>query len=278
MMPKKIWLIIGPTAAGKTDYSIRLANKLCCPILSADSRQIYKELNIGVAKPTLAQLDEVKHYFINHVSIFDDYNVGKYVNEGRTLINELFHTYDNIIVCGGTGLYINSLINGIDLLPSKNEALRNELNVLMETKGIEFVIEKYTGLLSPSLIESKNPHRIIRAIEIGLQEKPLGDPMVSIEYPFEVNIDLIELPREQLYQRINTRVDQMIEYGLEEEAHSLYIHKDLNALKTVGYSEWWPYFEKEISKEMAIEKIKQHTRNYAKRQLTWFKNQSIIQQ
>jgi len=278
MMPKKIWLIIGPTAAGKTDYSIRLAQKLSCPILSADSRQIYKELNIGVAKPTQSQLNEVKHYFINHVSIFDDYNVGKYVNEARQLINELFQTYNDIIVCGGTGLYINSLINGIDVLPSKNEALRNELNLLIETNGIEFVIEKYESLLNAKLIESKNPQRIIRAIEIGLQEKPISDPIVSIEYPFEVNVDLIELPREQLYQRINARVDQMIEDGLEEEARFFYKHKDLNALKTVGYSEWWPYFENEISKEMAIEKIKQHTRNYAKRQVTWFKNQSISQQ
>jgi tRNA dimethylallyltransferase len=277
-MPKKIWLIIGPTAAGKTDYSIRLANNLCCPILSADSRQIYKELNIGVAKPTQSQLDEVKHYFINHVSIFDDYNVGKYVNEARQLINELFQTYNDIIVCGGTGLYINSLINGIDVLPSKNEALRNELNLFIETNGIELLIEKHASLLSPKLIESKNPQRIIRAIEIGLQEKTVSKPMVSIEYPFEINIDFIDLPREELYQRINARVDQMLEDGLEEEALLLYKHKDINALKTVGYSEWWPYFEKEISKEMAIEKIKQHTRNYAKRQVTWFKNQSIIQQ
>jgi tRNA dimethylallyltransferase len=200
------------------------------------------------------------------------------VNEARQLINELFQTYNDIIVCGGTGLYINSLINGIDVLPSKNEALRNELNLFIETNGIELLIEKQASLLSPKLIESKNPQRIIRAIEIGLQEKSLGEPIISIEHPFEVNIDLIEFPREQLYQRINGRVDQMIEDGLEEEAHSLYIHKDLNALKTVGYSEWWPYFEKEISKEMVIEKIKQHTRNYAKRQITWFKNQSIIQQ
>ena len=277
-MPKKIWLIIGPTAAGKTDFSIRLAKKLSCPILSADSRQIYKELNIGVAKPTQSQLDEVQHYFINHVSIFDDYNVGKYVNEARQLINELFQTYNDIIVCGGTGLYINSLINGIDVLPSKNEALRNELNLFIETNGIELLIEKQASLLSPKLIESKNPQRIIRAIEIGLQEKPVSEPMVSFEHPFEINIDFIDLPREELYQRINARVDQRIEDGLEEEALLFYKHKDINALKTVGYSEWWPYFEKEISKEMAIEKIKQHTRNYAKRQVTWFKNQSIIQQ
>ena len=139
-MPKKIWLIIGPTAAGKTDFSIRLANKLSCPILSADSRQIYKELNIGVAKPTQSQLDEVKHYFINHISIFDDYNVGKYVNEARQLINELFQTYNDIIVCGGTGLYINSLINGIDVLPSKNEALRNELNLFIEQFKVHYKV------------------------------------------------------------------------------------------------------------------------------------------
>ena len=243
-MPKKIWLIIGPTAAGKTDFSIRLAKKLSCPILSADSRQIYKELNIGVAKPTQSQLDEVKHYFINHISIFDDYNVGKYVNEARQLINELFQTYNDIIVCGGTGLYINSLINGIDVLPSKNEALRNELNLFIETNGIELLIEKQASLLSPKLIESKNPQRIIRAIEIGLQEKPVSEPMVSFEHPFEINIDFIDLPREELYQRINARVDQMIEDGLEEEALLFYKHKDINALKTVGYSEWWPYFEK----------------------------------
>lgn len=275
MIPKKIWLIIGPTASGKTDLSINLAKELNCPIISADSRQVYKELNIGVAKPTLFQLQEVKHYFINHVSIFEDYNVGKYVNECRTLINEHFKIQNDIIICGGTGLYINALLNGIDILPGKNEKLRTTLNEIIEKEGIENLIKQYASLLNSTLIESKNPQRIIRAIEIKLEENKPSETIIPFEHHFEIETKFIDLPREILYDRINQRVNQMVSDGLETEALNFYNHKELNALKTVGYSEWWPYFENEVSKEFVIEKIKQHTRNYAKRQITWFKNQKI---
>jgi tRNA dimethylallyltransferase len=272
---KKICLVIGPTASGKTDKAIELAKELNAPILSADSRQIYKELNIGVAKPSDTQLAMATHYFINHVSIFEDYNVGQYVEEARLLINQLFKTNQHIIVCGGTGLYINSLFNGIDNLPPKNETLRQEMQTIIDKDGIDALIEKNKDWLSESLIKSKNPQRIIRAIEIRQSPKIEKVSLPDFEYPFEIEKIFIQPERDLLYQRINDRVDDMIANGLEAEARSFYKHRELNALKTVGYSEWWPYFENLISKTEAIEKIKQHTRNYAKRQLTWFRNQRI---
>lgn len=272
-MKKTIHLIVGPTASGKTDFSIQKAIELKCPIISADSRQVFKELEIGVAKPTIEQLDLVKHYFINHKSIFEDYNVGQYVIEARLLINQLFKDNEHLIVCGGTGLYINSLLNGIDVLPPKNEELRSKLASEIEVEGIDSVIEKHYSIISEDLKLSKNPQRIIRAIEIANNPPNTRFEIPNFEHQFDVKINYIQLERQALYKRINNRVDEMIKGGLEQEAKSFLQHKDLNALKTVGYSEWWDFFEGNCEHSFVVEKIKQHTRNYAKRQMTWFNHQ-----
>lgn len=270
-------MVLGPTAVGKTDKAIELAKERGCEIISCDSRQIYKELDIGVAKPVNSELESVRHHFISHVSIHQPYDAGSFAKEGRQKINELFERYDDIVVCGGTGLYARALIRGLDSLPSKDEQLRMELEELLNEKGVEFLAERLQTI-DPSKAESvdlKNPQRLIRAIEIASQKDYQANELPEIEFDYELETIVMNMDREMLYDRINKRVDRMIEKGLEEEARLLYPHHALNALQTVGYKEWWPYFEGEYDKSNAIEKIKQHTRNYAKRQLTWFRHQVI---
>jgi len=277
-MAKKIWIITGATASGKTDLAVHKALALNCPILSADSRQVYKELNIGVAKPNEEQLKTVQYFFINHVSIHYEYNTGIYAKEARHLINQLFYYYNDLIICGGTGLYIQAVINGIDALPQKDEELRVELNEIIANYGIEKVqnILKNISIEKYNETEISNPQRLIRAIEIAKNNNPIKHDLPEFEYPFSIENISLEMDRESLYQRINKRVDMMIEKGLEHEARNLYDLRHLNALQTVGYSEWWPYFEDKISKQEVIDKIKQHTRNYAKRQITWHKNRGFL--
>lgn len=271
---RTLWVITGPTAVGKTDHAIQLALKYNSPIVSADSRQIYNELNIGVAKPSEEQLRQVRHFFINHVSIHDDYNAGIYAMESRNLINELFETHEHLIVCGGTGLYINALLFGLDQLPSKDEKLRSELGQVLQNEGIG-ALQAQMQTLNPgkySAMDINNPQRLIRAIEIEKSERPKTEHIPAFSFDFEVKTVMLNLPRHELYERINHRVDKMIEAGLEKEVYDLIEHQNLNALQTVGYAEWWPYFKGETEKDSVIDKIKQHTRNYAKRQLTWIRN------
>lgn len=272
-MTKQLILVVGPTASGKTDLAIQFALENNCPIISADSRQVFKELNIGVAKPSNEQLEFVKHYFINSKSIFEDYNVADYVSDARNLINQLFLENETLVVCGGTGMYIQSLINGIDVLPEKDIVLREKIQFQIEKEGIESIIENHKNFLTDDLIQSKNPQRIIRAIEIASSKAPEKIDIPEFKNNIKITIKYIELERTLLYDRINKRVDVMIEQGLENEAKSFYNNRELNALKTVGYSEWWDFFEGNVSREFVIEKIKQHSRNYAKRQITWFNNQ-----
>lgn len=272
-MTKQLILVVGPTASGKTDLAIKLALKNNCPIISADSRQIFKELNIGVAKPSEEQLQTVEHYFINYKSIFEDYNVADYVTDARHLINQLFEVNETLVICGGTGMYIQSLINGIDILPEKDIVLREKIQGQINIQGIEKVIEEYKYCISSELIQSKNPQRIIRTIEISESKTSMKADVPEFLWKIEIDLQYIELERTELYDRINIRVDHMIQDGLENEAKSFYKNRALNALKTVGYSEWWDYFEGKVKKEFVIEKIKQHSRNYAKRQITWFNNQ-----
>lgn len=275
---KTLYIITGPTAIGKTNHSIELALQLNCPILSFDSRQIFKELSIGVAKPDEEQLALVKHYFISTVSIFDDYNAGIFAKDARLLINELLQTHNHLVLCGGTGLYLKALLNGFDPLPEKNNSLRDELKSILESNGIIALQEKLKNS-NPILFERTeidNPQRLIRAIEIASSESPVENTLPEFEIPFHIVHENMEMERKQLYERINLRVDLMVEQGLEDEVRALSKHKELNALQTVGYSEWWPYFEGQTTKDEVIEKIKQHSRNYAKRQITWFKNQSLL--
>lgn len=272
---KLLHIVTGPTASGKTDFAITLALKYNCPIISADSRQVYKELNIAVAKPTDEQLATVKHYFIDHVSIHEEFNTGLYTRQARELINVLFTTHQQLIVSGGTGLYIKSLIQGLDALPGKDDVLRKELADLLEKKGI-IALQNIFKELNPMKYEAMdhhNPQRLIRAIEIEKSEQPSDINLPDFKHTFDIKYDIIELQRDVLYDRINKRVDLMFEAGLEVEAHALQPFQQLNALQTVGYSEWWPYFNGECDIATVKEKIKQHTRNYAKRQVTWFKHQ-----
>lgn len=275
MNNKKLILVTGPTAIGKTAKAIEIAQQKRTSIISADSRQVYKEMRIGVARPTNEELASVEHHLIAHVSIHDDYNAGKYANEARAIINSLWQTRDEIVVCGGTGLYINALIKGLDALPPKNEILRTELTEMLEKEGLAALQDllKNKDEEAFNRIEISNPQRVIRAIEIAVSEKPKESNLIPFEYPFEIETIVMELPREEVYNRINRRVDLMVEEGLEEEVKSLDDFRHLNALQTVGYSEWWPYFDGNEKRENVIEKIKQHTRNYAKRQVTWFKHQ-----
>ncbi len=273
---KTLKVIVGPTASGKTDYSIELANQYNSPIISCDSRQIYKELKIGTAPPSEEQLAQIKHYFIFSHSIFDFYTAGKYELEALELINNLFLTHDTLIVVGGSGLYVDALCYGIDDFPDSDMILRDNLMQRLASEGIES-LRNELRLLDPEsyeTIDKKNPQRIVRALEVCLQTGKKFSSFKSSsskQRNFTIERTIIERPREELYDRINLRVDKMIESGLVDEAKELHKFKDLPALKTVGYKELFDYFDGKTSLEEAIDLIKRNTRRYAKRQITWFK-------
>lgn len=273
---KTLKVIVGPTASGKTDYSIELASQYNSPIISCDSRQIYKELKIGTAPPSEEQLAQIKHYFIFSHSIFDFYTAGKYELEALELINNLFLTHDTLIVVGGSGLYVDALCYGIDDFPDSDMILRDNLMQRLAAEGIES-LRNEIRLLDPEsyeTIDKKNPQRIVRALEVCLQTGKKFSSFKSSsskQRNFMIERTIIERPREELYDRINLRVDKMIESGLVDEAKELHKFKDLPALKTVGYKELFDYFDGKTSLEEAIDLIKRNTRRYAKRQITWFK-------
>lgn len=273
---KTLKVIVGPTASGKTDYSIELAKQYNSPIISCDSRQIYKELKIGTAPPSEEQLAQIKHYFIFSHSIFDFYTAGKYELEALELINNLFLTHDTLIVVGGSGLYVDALCYGIDDFPDSDMTLRDNLMQRLSAEGIES-LRNELRLLDPEsyeTIDKKNPQRIVRALEVCLQTGKKFSSFKSSsskQRNFTIERTIIERPREELYDRINLRVDKMIESGLVDEAKELHKFKDLPALKTVGYKELFDYFDGKTSLEEAIDLIKRNTRRYAKRQITWFK-------
>ncbi len=281
-MNKRLIVILGPTAVGKTALSIQLAKKYNAEIVSADSRQFFKELNIGTAKPSPDELNEVPHHFINSHSIDEGLNVGRYEEEAIALINTLFQTKDIIFLVGGSGLYINAVCYGIDDLPEGNEILRNELNETFRNKGIIALQEQLKELdaVYYQQADLANPHRIIRALEVSIiSGKPYSSFRVRQKKERIFNTIKIGLnrPRTVLYEQINTRVDTMIKEGLIEEAKSLFHKKYINALRTVGYSELFEYFEGTITKKEAVNKIKQNTRHYAKRQITWFRKDAEIE-
>ena len=276
MTSKKLIYISGPTGVGKTDISIILAKKLNTEIISCDSRQFFKELKIGTSPPSTIQLKEVNHHFIQNKSIHDIYNVGLYEKEALKTINELFNKKDSIILVGGSGLYANSILYGIDDFPDIPLKIRDEIIKNYNLKGIGYIQDRLKSS-DPDYyneVDLKNTNRLIRALEII---EYTGNTFSSYrtnrrkKRDFENHIILIECEREKLYKRINDRVDLMLEKGLEEEAYNLKDYKNLNTLDTVGYKEFFAYFENKISYEETVEKIKQNTRNYAKRQITWNK-------
>jgi tRNA dimethylallyltransferase len=273
---KNVWIVCGPTASGKTSFAIELAKVRKAEILSSDSRQIYKELVIGVARPEPEELAAVPHHFIGVVSIEEEYTVGRFAREAREWMEIYFLSHDDLVICGGTGLYIKALLEGVDRMPVPEE-IRQEVQEMLDREGLYFLTQKLREA-DPDLfemIELTNPRRVQRALEWVLAGKP---EKKAPDWPQNWNVQKLapDVSRDILYDRINLRVDQMMEKGLWEEAQSLYPFRDLNALKTVGYQELFEAMSGLITKGKAVELIKQHTRNYAKRQLTWFRKEEEI--
>ena len=278
---KKLICIVGPTASGKTSLAIKIASLLNTEIISADSRQVYKELSIGTAVPSQKELSEIKHHFIQHKSIFENYSVADFEKEAIQKIEDLFESQDYVVLVGGTGLYIKAIEEGFDDLPQANYQYRQELESLLSEKGIAYLqnLLMQKDIQAYSSIDIQNPRRLIRVLEI----LELSGEKLSASWQhkkairnFNILKIAINLPREELYKRINLRVDSMLAIGLQTEIETLKEYKNLQALNTVGYKEWWPYFDEFEKLENVITKIKQHTRNFAKRQLTWFRKDSTI--
>ncbi|MFD2873876.1 tRNA (adenosine(37)-N6)-dimethylallyltransferase MiaA [Mucilaginibacter ximonensis] len=274
-------VIAGPTASGKTAAAISLAQHYKTVILSADSRQFYREMSIGTAKPSWLELAAAKHYFIDSHSITESFSVGDFEKQALALLDELFREHDIIILAGGSGLYIKALTAGFDDIPQASAEVREKLNREFTIKGIE-ALQKKLQEVDPDYyheVDLNNPQRIIRALEVY---QTTGKPFSSYRKagvntrPFNILKIALDMPREVLYNRINHRVDIMIEQGLVAEARSLVFHRHLNALNTVGYSELFDHFDGNISLEKAIDQIKQNTRHFAKRQLTWFRKDKEI--
>lgn len=271
-------VIAGPTAVGKTNFCIRLAENLQTEIISADSRQFYKETVIGTAAPTKEEMNGIVHHFIGHLSIHDYYNVSLYEQEALATIDRLFQKYPYIILTGGSGLYIDTLCYGIDNLPDVDIVLRNQLQEKFQNEGIESCLEqlKLLDYEFYQVVDKKNHQRILRALEVCLQTGQKYSLLRSNKKSkrnFNIVRICLTMPREQLNERINQRTDNMMNNGFLEEAQQLLPYKHLNALNTVGYRELFDYLEKKISLEMATDKIKTNTRRYAKRQMTWFKKE-----
>ena len=276
MTRNKLIYIGGPTCSGKTKLSLLLAETLKTEIISCDSRQIYKEISIGTAKPSKSNLKKVKHHFINHVSIHEDYNVGIYNMETKKTLESIFKKKNTVILVGGTGLYANSIINGIDKFPKVKNSIKKKLNLILNNEGIEklnSMLKKYDPEYY-KIVDKSNSRRIIRALEVSLSSgKPFTSFLKKVRKNslFESKVLLMNLDRKELYKKINSRVDKMISLGLEKEAKSLFNYKHLNSLQTVGYREFFNYFEGKCSYKNTIEEIKKNTRRYAKRQITWNK-------
>lgn len=274
-------VVVGPTAIGKTSLSLALATHFKTEILSADSRQFFKEMSIGTAAPTKTELAAAPHHFIHHISIEDEYSVGDFEKQALEKLDSLFKTHQNVIMVGGSGLYVDAVTKGLDEFPEVEGNIRKVLNERLEIEGIG-TLQKELENLDPeyySEVDKYNPHRVIRALEICIGT---GKPYSSFrknekpERPFNTILIGLTADRPIVYDRINRRVDIMMKEGLLEEARALYPKKDLNALNTVGYKELFKYFEEEWSLEKAVEEIKKNTRRFAKRQFTWFrKNEGI---
>lgn len=274
-------VIIGPTGIGKTDLSIQIAKNYNSVIISGDSRQIYKEMNIGTATPSAYQLDEVKHFLINSHSIENYYSAYEFEQDVLKLTADLFKTYNPLVLTGGSMMYIDALCKGIDDIPTIDEKLRNDLKQQFEKEGIES-FRRMLKNLDPvfyNQVDLKNTKRVIHAVEVCLMS---GKPYSQLrknkkqERPFNIIKIGLEMDRNQLYERINLRVDHMVRDGLVNEAQKLYAFKHLNALNTVGYKELFEHFDGKISFDEAIELVKRNSRRYAKRQLSWFRRDKEI--
>ena len=279
---KKILLtVVGPTAIGKTSLAIDLALHFGTEIISCDSRQFFKEMSIGTAVPSSEELAQVKHHFIQHKSIFDTYSIGDFERDAITLLKELFKQHNVVIMVGGSGLYADTVVYGLDDFPEVSPEIRNELNELYQKQGITYLQTRLKDLdpIQYTQIDVQNPQRMMRALEVCIAS---GKPYSSFLNKKETLRDFTNITigltaeREVVYNRINERVELMLENGLLIEAQTLFPHKKLNALQTVGYRELFNFFEGKTSLDFAIEEIKKNTRRFAKRQYTWFhKNKDI---
>jgi len=280
-----VYIVVGPTAVGKTAYAIKLAQKLKTEIISADARQCYKELNIGVARPSELELATVPHHFIASHSIVETVNAGVFEQYALAKTETLLTQYGSVVMVGGTGLYIKAFVEGMDQIPTIDPAIRLQIQEDVSIKGMDWLqaqIQKmdpeYWAMADQG--EQQNTQRLSRALEVMIGT---GQSILHFQQqqkktrPFNIQKIGLELPREQLYERINQRVLQMVEAGLEEEVKSLLPQFHLNALQTVGYQEWLPYFKGEQSRDEVIQAIQQNTRRYAKRQMTWFKKDTSIE-
>lgn len=278
---KRLLVLLGPTGVGKTALSLTLAEQYHSPVISADSRQFFKGLEIGTAAPTAAQLQRVPHYLVGMLDVTDYYSASEFERDALNIISELHQSHDILIATGGSMMYIDALCNGIDDVPTIDEDLRKEVYALYEREGLE-PIRAQLKVLDPEFydqVDLKNYKRVIHALEVCLMT---GKPYSSFrtqtkkERPFEIIKIGLTRDRAELYERINKRVDEMMEGGLLDEAKRFYPQRHLNALNTVGYKELFKYLDGEWSLEFAIEKIKQSTRIYSRKQITWFKRDKDI--
>lgn len=282
-MPGKLIIVLGPTAVGKTDYSISLAKKYDSPVISCDSRQIYKEMRIGTAVPSAAQLAAVQHYFIQTKSVTEPYSAGQYELDAVALIEKLFaEGHETLVMSGGTMFYIDAVCKGLDDLPSASPELRAGLLERLKNEGVTYLAEELKKADPETYysIDVQNGQRVIRALEVFLETgRPLSWYKTHTEKVRSFEIEKIGLtrPRDVLYSRINQRVLDMMDEGLVEEVRSLIPYRNLTALQTVGYKELFSYFDGVNTLEEAVMSIQSHTRNYAKKQMTWWKRDSSIQ-
>jgi len=278
---KTLLLILGPTGVGKTELSLRVAEHYGCPILNCDSRQIYRSIPIGTAAPTEEEQARVKHYFVATRDLDQDYNAGQYERDAIALMEELFRTRDTLVMTGGSMLYADAVCNGLDDLPAVPETIRRQVHQAYETQGLAW-LQSEVQRLDPDYwneVDQQNPARLTHCVELCLTT---GKPYSSLRTatskirPFRILKIGLERPREELYDRINRRVEQMIADGLVEEARKVYHLRHLNSLQTVGYRELFACFNGEYDLARAIELIQQNTRHYAKRQMTWFRRDKTI--
>lgn len=281
-MNKTLIVITGPTGIGKTNVAINVAKQLGTEIISADSRQIYRNIPIGTACPSQEELNEVKHHFINILNLDQYYSAAQFESDVMNLLPELWKKNDYVVMCGGSMMYVDAVCNGIDDIPTVSDDIRAEAYMLLEKNGLEYIAERVRQI-DPQYYETadkQNAKRMVHALEIYMQS---GKPFSYFrtgekkKRPFNILKFVLNMPREELFSRINTRVDKMIEMGLEQEARNVFHLRHLNSLNTVGYKEMFAYFDKKMDFITARERIKKNTRVYAKKQLTWYaKDPDII--
>lgn len=281
IMEKTLKVIIGPTGVGKTEYALRMAEQYGCPILNADSRQLYRDIPIGTAAPTAEEQQRVKHYFVGTLGLEDYYSAAQYEQDAMKLLTELFQSHDTLVMSGGSMMYIDAVCKGIDDIPTVDDETRQLLKSRYEKEGLEPLVAELR-LLDPEyydICDKRNPKRVVHALEICYMT---GRTFTSyrvrkkVNRPFRIETIGLQRPRPILFDRINRRVDVMVEQGLLEEAKRVLPYRDCNSLNTVGYKELFKYFDGEWDLDFALEKIRRNSRVYAKKQITWFKKDTDV--